>query len=292
MASSESGMGCGPEWPLCNGEVVPILEGETLIEFAHRVIGAILAILAVYLFIKILSTNRESKVRAAAWWIILLLIVQILLGAVVVVLDLPSIVVTAHLLIAMVFLSALIYIWKNAYDEESSPRLFYSGSLSEKKQKSAGKHLNFLLILLILILAIGAYIKHESYGLACGWFACVESIGPNSVPELLQTIHRVLAVMSTIYIFILLFLAFSKNWGASLQKRLIIILLTVLLQLVIGVFTVISYLEVPLAVLHLAIGTALFAFVFEARVCLGPQIEVTSLSEMASKKRNSQYENL
>ena len=286
VASSESGMGCGPEWPLCNGEVVPILKGETLIEFAHRVIGAILAVLGVYLFIKILRTNRESQIRTVAWWMILLLVVQILLGAVVVVLDLPSIVVTAHLLIAMVFLGALIYIWKNTTDKESSPQLLYSSSLSENKQKSAKRHLNFLLILLILTLAFGAYIKHQSYGLACGWLVCGDSINPRTLPELLQTIHRVLAAVSTIYIFLLTLWTFSKKWGGSLQKRSIIVLLTVLLQLVVGVLTVISYLEIPWAVLHLAIGTALFAFVFEARVCLGSQVEVTRLSEIASKKRS------
>lgn len=285
VASSESGMGCGPEWPLCNGDVIPTLKGETLIEFAHRVIGAILAVMTVYLFFKIISTRKEKRVRMVAWWMILLLAVQILLGAVVVVLDLPAIIVTVHLLIAMVFLAALLWIWRNVSVEESSLRPFYSNTLSENKQKSARKHLNFLLLLLILTLAFGAYIKHRSYGLACGWLSCGDSLSPNSIPELLQTVHRLLAFVSTIYILLITYLAFAKKWGAAIQRRLLIGILTVLLQLVIGVLTIISYLEVPWAVLHLALGTALFAFVFETRVCLGPQIEVTKLTVMASERR-------
>ncbi|MFT4416752.1 COX15/CtaA family protein [Fredinandcohnia humi] len=41
VASSQSGMGCVPDWPLCNGVLIPVLEDSTLIEYAHRVIEAI-----------------------------------------------------------------------------------------------------------------------------------------------------------------------------------------------------------------------------------------------------------
>src|SRR5215213_784511 len=39
---SDSGLGCGPPgsgthgWPLCDGQVIPFLQGSTLIEFSHR----------------------------------------------------------------------------------------------------------------------------------------------------------------------------------------------------------------------------------------------------------------
>ncbi|MEH7012111.1 COX15/CtaA family protein [Neobacillus niacini] len=103
VASSESGMGCGPEWPLCNGEVIPILENETLIEFAHRVIGLLLTILVVILYVQIKRKNSSNILQKAGNWLIVLLILQVLAGAVVVVLDLPTIVVTVHLLVAMLF---------------------------------------------------------------------------------------------------------------------------------------------------------------------------------------------
>lgn len=112
VASSKSGMGCGPEWPLCNGDVVPTLHGDTLIEFTHRVIGAILGIVSFILFVKILRTEVSPSVRTVGYWMLVLLIIQVLLGAIVVLKDLPTSIIASHLIIAMLFLTSLIWIWR------------------------------------------------------------------------------------------------------------------------------------------------------------------------------------
>lgn len=285
VASSESGMGCGPEWPLCNGSVIPILQGDTLIEFAHRVIGAILGIMAILLFVKIIRSYANTIIRSVAWGMLFLLTVQILLGAVVVVLDLPAIIVTGHLLVAMVFLASLIWLWRSISVKESKGKI-RTISINIEKRKQIISHLNNLLVLLLLTLVVGAYIKHESYGLACGWLTCGESLIPNTFPGILQTIHRVLAVISTIYLLLITFWAFSKRWGVAVQNRLLLTSLVVLMQLLIGVFTVISILDVSWAVLHLAIGTALFAFVFEARAFAGIQMPLTRRPKVSMNEKN------
>jgi heme a synthase len=284
VASSDSGMGCGPEWPLCNGLVIPILEGTTLIEFTHRVIGAFLGIMTVLLFFMTIKSKPDTKTRSTAWIMLVLLIIQVLLGAVVVVLDLPAIIVTIHLLIAMFFMVSLIWIWRKTQFEANQHHTYTP--LSGHLQKSVNLHLNNVLVLLILTLAFGGYIKHESYGLACGWLGCGETIIPASIPEFLQTIHRVLAVISAVYIFLLTYWSFAKKWGASLQRRLALATLTVLVQLLIGVITIATNLDIPWAVLHLAVGTAMFAFVSEARIYLGSTMVKTSFK--ANKKARLQ----
>lgn len=280
VASSESGMGCGPEWPLCNGAVIPNLQGDTLIEFAHRVIGAILGVVAIILFVKIIRSHANTTIRSVAWGMLFLLIVQILLGAVVVILDLPAIVVTGHLLVAMVFLASLIWLWRNTDHRESKQKI-HTVSINIEKRKQINNHLNLVLVLLLLTLVFGAYIKHESYGLACGWLTCGDSLLPNTLPGILQTIHRVLALISTIYLLLISFWAFSKRWGVAMQNRLFLALLILLLQLLVGVLTIISYLDIPWAVLHLAIGTALFGFVYEARVFAGIYMPLTRKPRIA-----------
>ncbi|MFD2446643.1 heme A synthase [Bacillus sp. CGMCC 1.16607] len=283
VASSNSGMGCGPEWPLCNGSVIPILKGTTLVEFTHRVIGAILGIMTVILFFKIVRAKVDSNVRRTAWGMLFLLIIQVLLGAVVVIKDLPAIVVTIHLLIAMLYLFSLVWIWRNSVQEVKH---VYS-PINDYSQKLINRHLNILMILLILTLGFGAYIKHQSYGLACEWLNCRDSLIPVTTPEILQTLHRFLAIVSTVYILLLTYKAITKKWGASLQKRLAIVTLLTIFQLLIGVLTIKTSLNIPWAVLHLAIGTAVFVFVGESKVYLGSITIKTKLKVSQTSQHQS-----
>ncbi|MDR6999982.1 COX15/CtaA family protein [Neobacillus niacini] len=265
VASSNSGMGCGPEWPMCNGEIVPSLKGATLIEYLHRVIGALLGGLSLLLFFQILRSKLGFMARIVSFTMLGLLTVQVLLGAVVVVRDLPSIIITIHLLIAMLFMGCLIWIWRYPYLDGAQQ----VNQIHLRVQKSIMFHLNIVLGLTLLTLGFGAFIKHETYGLACGWLGCRQSIFPGTTPELFQSIHRGLAVVTALYLLFVTYYAFSKKWGRALRRRMLLCAFTVLLQLVIGAMVIITKLDLPWAVFHLAIATALFAFVMEARVYAG-----------------------
>lgn len=266
VASSKSGMGCGPDWPLCNGVLVPSLHGETLVEYTHRVIGAFLTVLAVFLFIAVLRSNPGKYARSAAFWMMGLLVVQILLGAVVVIYDLPSIIIAIHLLVAMIFLAILIFFWRAP--QFAIHRKYASPAENSGRQRKLIFHINVILGLLLLLIVLGAYIKHQYYGMACSWLDCRQSLLPVTPSQIWQTLHRLLAVISAIYILLLAFRAFFKSWQPGLRGRLLLAAITVLAQLFIGIFTIISNIELSWAVFHLAIGTALFAIVFETRLFL------------------------
>jgi heme a synthase len=158
VASSGSGMGCGPEWPLCNGAVIPELSGETLIEFTHRLIGFILALLVGALFFKIKRSQTATTLdRKVANWMISLFALQVILGAIIVLLDLPIWIIIFHLYIAMAFLTTLLWIWRS-----TSPQLNLDQTSSDKNnRKSIVKHMNICLILLLITLGFGGYIKHQ-----------------------------------------------------------------------------------------------------------------------------------
>ncbi|TRM12507.1 heme A synthase [Lentibacillus cibarius] len=253
VASSESGMGCGPDWPLCNEKVIPQLSGDTLIEFGHRVIGAVLFFMTVFLFVNIKKGNGHLQEQKAANWMILLLTLQLVMGAVVVFYHLPSIIITVHLLIAMIFIALLIWLWRH----ESAKSI---------QNTTIVTHLNMAIVLLFLTIGLGAYIKHEELGLSCGWLECTEqSFFPDTFAQLLQTSHRLLALVSAVYIIFLVFNVFRTN-ETFLKRRMLLILGVVIIQMAVGVMTILSFLSLSMAVWHLAIGTLLFAMILEVRV--------------------------
>jgi heme a synthase len=261
VASSESGMGCGPEWPLCNGEVIPVLENETLIEFAHRAIGLLLAILVVTLFVLIKRNHSHKILQTAGNLLISLLTLQVLAGAVVVVLDLPTIVITVHLLVAMLFMLVLLWIFRADSHLHIETSSFMKATMITQ--------FNILIILLLLTMGFGAFIKHEYYGLACGWLDCSSSVLPSTKPEILQTGHRVLAVITAAYTFYLMFKAYMNNWGRVMKKRLLLASTVVVIQIISGILTILTNISIPWAVVHLAIGTALFMIIADTRLVLG-----------------------
>lgn len=263
VSSSESGMGCGPDWPLCNGALVPDLRGETLIEYAHRVIGALLAVLSSLLWFKIRGAPVSASVRRAANGMALLLALQILLGALVVALDLPAIVVTLHLLMAMGFLAVLLYLWRTTRPaDRPADRPIPPGFLK--------KHVGLILFLIAVTIALGAYVKHRSFGLACGWLNCRDSWFPATEAQFMQSLHRLFAFVAAAYLAVFAATVFAKaNCRiAGLRKRLAAITATALLQLPVGAVAVSAELDVAWAVIHLAVATALFAALAELRIWL------------------------
>src|SRR2546428_13797111 len=51
-----SGLGCGEHWPLCNGRLVPPLDLPTWIEWSHRLVAGLVAILV-------------TGLAGYAWWL-------------------------------------------------------------------------------------------------------------------------------------------------------------------------------------------------------------------------------
>lgn len=269
VASSQSGLGCGPEWPLCNGEVIPTLQGETLIEFAHRVIGAILGVLSIILFAKVKRAKMSKAVNTAANWMVALLIFQVLLGAIIVWFHLPTFIIAGHLLIAMLFLACVLVIWRRSSERMVIQRI----ALSTQQQRKITRHIKVLLGLVLAIFFVGAYVKHDFIGTSCGWVTCGDSLIPRSGPEIVQTTHRLLGIVLAVYSMLLTYWSFAKRWGAPLQKRFITILVTVALQVILGVLTIVTAIDIVWAMLHVAVGTLLFAVIAEASIYMATLVK-------------------
>ena len=106
---SGSGLGC-PDWPTCHGQLVPPLEATAIIEYTHRLLGALVSPLILTTTLGAwLFRRRERGLLVAATLAPVLLAIQIVLGAIVVRLELPAMVVLVHLGFAMAILGLLVW---------------------------------------------------------------------------------------------------------------------------------------------------------------------------------------
>lgn len=84
---SESGDGCGTDWPLCNGAVIPEAPAfSTLVEFSHRLTSGIVLLAVIALAVAAFRTfPRGHALRFGALAALVLTITESLFGAVLVV---------------------------------------------------------------------------------------------------------------------------------------------------------------------------------------------------------------
>src|SRR5690606_37243851 len=61
VTKTDSGDGCGDDWPLCNGKFVPAYTIESMIEYSHRIVSGIVGLLVLVIFIWVLMRYRQRK---------------------------------------------------------------------------------------------------------------------------------------------------------------------------------------------------------------------------------------
>ena len=108
---TDSGLGCGDHWPLCNGTIFPPLDNITAwIEWMHRLLALLIGLFGLASLIIAIRDYRKQKrtVLAATIAAALLYSVQDLLGRAVVLNELNPVLVTVHLATAMLLLGFLL----------------------------------------------------------------------------------------------------------------------------------------------------------------------------------------
>jgi heme A synthase len=127
---SDSGLGCGPAgsgfngWPFCNGDVVPGVDLNSIIEYAHRALAIVVGFMILALFV--LAWRRHRQLLGVTAALLVLVIAQGALGGATVEENLEEAYVAAHLGLAMLLLGLLLYLWRQVTDartESGGPRL-------------------------------------------------------------------------------------------------------------------------------------------------------------------------
>lgn len=263
VTKTDSGRGCGDDFPLCNGKFIPAYTLESIIEYSHRVTTGVEGIFVLITFIAIYRKfGRRSEPYFYASGALIFTIVQAILGAMAVVWETSSAVMALHFgfsLLAFTFtLLVVLRVWRQSDS--------HSNNVSVYVRPFYRKLVWFVTIYTYVVVYIGAYVRHtDSSGGCSGWPLCNGEV----IPELsgstgIAFIHRVAAML--VFLFILWIAILGRRHYKQLPEigrmSMLVLILTVL-QVLSGawVTTVLSSenLYVFAGLVHTMIIAALFA---------------------------------
>ncbi len=272
---SDSGLGCGPAgsglngWPFCNGDLVPGLELNAVIEYTHRAIAGVVGLMMVTLAVLAFRRHREHRglVRASAAAAVLV-IAQALLGAATVEQDLDEGLVAAHLGLAMALLALLLYLWRASKPENvGAPPADGGPRLRGLALASGG--------LVFLTIVAGGYMAGtQNYGRAsyqlgdgahhaCGkeFPTCNGGFLPFGEARLvdIHLTHRVFMYLAVLAVILLVVVTLRRRPSPGVVRSAHLAAGLVLCQVIVGALNVWLDEYEALIVAHLALGTLLWA---------------------------------
>jgi heme A synthase len=281
---SDSGLGCGPAgsgfhgWPFCNGDVVPGVDLNSAIEYTHRVLAIVVGFMILALFIQ--AWRSRPHLRVATGLLLVLVAIQGALGGLTVEENLEEVYVAAHLGLAMLLLGLLLYVVRDTRGvepEDGGPRLRVLGIAATAA-------------IFCTIVAGGYMAGTQNYGRAdyqlgqgahhaCGkqFPACNGEFMPFGRAELvdIHLTHRAFMYLASILVIALVAVALRRRVAVRYARALLGLLLV---QILVGALNVWLEEYELLILLHLALGTLLWA------TSLGMTMQLSPARERAPRR--------
>ncbi|MEI7025453.1 COX15/CtaA family protein [Paenibacillus sp. y28] len=225
VTKTESGRGCGDDWPLCNGRFVPAYTIESLIEYSHRFVTGIEGLIVLAVFIGVWAYVRDrwdARVHSAG--ALFFTIVQAILGAMAVVWPQSPPVLALHfgvslMAVASTFLLVLaLWNWQGVKGERPGLGISYRPLPGEARISSGQKWLVWVVtIYCYCVVYLGAYVRHtDSSGGCSGWPLCNGEV----IPELsgasgVAFLHRLGALLLIVLLIVLFYRLNGTHAGIS-----------------------------------------------------------------------------
>jgi len=247
---NSAGMTC-PDWPLCRGAVVPVLQGGVVLEWAHRALAGLETFVVVATIVA--GWRQRERVAGLATLLAVLGIVfavQISLGGITIFQSNSPLSVMFHWGAAMLLLTTFTL-------------LAIVGLLAERGETSPfGWRPGTAWLLLVaasayVTMLAGAFVSSSGFGLACPSVpGCGETFFGQSIPQALQMTHRLLAF--TFFLVAVAAVAIVPASARAATRALRVGLALLVLQIVLGVLNVVYALPSLLREAHAANAIATF----------------------------------
>ncbi len=253
-----SGMGCGDDWPLCNGRLIPPMDFATIIEYGHRLVAILVSALVAALIVMAFRLGDRSddvcrSLRRLSVIAGVLLLAQVLLGAVTVWLELPPASVILHLGTAMLLLAVLVA-------GSLLAGAAAAGRSLQVRDRAAGIGWWSAVFGFVVVFAGALVANMDAAGACQGFPLCNGRVIPGENPLThIHWAHRVLAYGLLVWGLILPYLMRrNRPADSGLRRAAIVAALLIAAQLAVAAAMVLLALPGSLRVLHVALGAAVF----------------------------------
>jgi heme a synthase len=259
VTKTDSGMGCGRSWPLCNGEFVPTdITPELVIELAHRLVSGSVGIMVLILSIwtwKSIGHIRETKFLSVLSFFFLML--QALIGAAAVKWGQSDFVLALHFGISLISFAAVLLLTMLIFEVDKK---FQAEKLVIDKRMTF--HIIGLTVYSYMVVYTGALVRHMNASLVCkDWPLCTNdgSLLPTNIYEWVQMGHRAAAGFIFIWIAYVTYLAVKHyKHEKVLYRGWIISFSLVSLQVIAGALIIFTRLNLYIALAHAFFISVLF----------------------------------
>ena len=259
---TDSGMGCGDHWPKCNGLWFPPLDNtELVIEITHRWIAAGLLVAILALVAAAYAQRHEggsggrggvlrmATVAAALW------LAPAILGAVTVWLDLPPLVVVAHLALAMALLGVLAVTVIRAGGFGARTLQPDTADPPRGHPRSARGAIAAAALAFVVVIMGGFTANIPGAAPACqGFPLCNGSVITEGAAQTIHWIHRLLAFLLTLHV-LGMTMAAPKRGPDPMSRATVVLLTVIVAQIVLAAILVSTHLPKVLQSTHQAVGT-------------------------------------
>lgn len=246
VTKTESGLGCGSQFPLCNGKFVPAHTVASLIEYSHRAVSGMAGLLALAVFIAFMIYRKDRKdLRLFSLLALVFVMIQAAMGALAVVFYQSAPVMALHLGFALISFASSLMLSLGIREQHRAER-----QLSIAPSQPVGKKLRnltiFTTIYTYIVVYTGAYVTHtDSAGACSGVPLCNGKLAPLSGGEGIQFMHRAAAVLLFVLIAILAHYAYhNPKRNSEIRGLGLATIILIVLQIGVGisvVYTVDNY---------------------------------------------------
>lgn len=213
VTKTDSGMGCGQEWPLCNGKFVPAYTLSSLIEYSHRAVSGLAGLSALASLIAFFMFKRDRRdIVTYAVLTAIFVILQAIMGAMAVMVPQSAAVMALHFGFSLIAFASSVMLAlamrriEQAKDQRQLEQL-------PRVSKSFRNLVWGTTIYSYIVVYIGAFVSHTDSREGCsGWPLCNGEI----IPELsggvgIAFMHRVAAALLLLVVAVMGHFAFWRN---------------------------------------------------------------------------------